>query len=314
MESRSNTFVMERGERAAMVKHQDNLKLEGSMNMRRSGSFASRGERAGVIRRADNLKMEGTFEGRASDSASTSRRVSNASTVSRRSDLRDKSNIVIGDDSTSSKLTSRAAAGMTKQTVAAAGITKSTAAAGITRQTAAAGMTKSTVAAGVTKQTAAAGMTKSSVASASTTTKQVTKSQKQSSVSSTKESSATTSRANASSGLQSALVQNDSTSTGSITAVNNDKFASSLRESNAASATAVHQKEMSVIEHHRKQSLQKAQRSEMSSIGGGYELNAHTGRTAAYGGRDYEYSSALVGGGRRSEVSRDYGNKSSGQY
>merc|ERR1719285_981192 len=253
--------------------------------MRRSGSFASRGERAGVIRRADNLKMEGTFEGRASDSASTSRRVSNASTVSRRSDLRDKSNIVIGDDSTSSKLTSRAAAGMTKQTVAAAGIT---------RQTAAAGMTKSTVAAGVTKQTAAAGMTKSSVASASTTTKQVTKSQKQSSVSSTKESSATTSRANASSGLQSALVQNDSTSTGSITAVNNDKFASSLRESNAASATAVHQKEMSVIEHHRKQSLQKAQRSEMSSIGGVYELNAHTGRTAAYGGRDYEYSSALV--------------------
>ena len=108
-------------------------------------------------------------------------------------------------------------------------------------------------------------------------------------------------RTNMSSALASTLVQSDK-STASLSAVNADKFASTLRESSSAAASIGQQKEISVIDHHRKQSLQKQSRNEWSG-GGGYELNAHTGRTAAYGGRDYEYSSSLVGGGsRRSEA------------
>mgnify|MGYP001325505901 FL=1 len=92
------------------------------------------------------------------------------------------------------------------------------------------------------------------------------------------------------------MVQSEKTKA-SISAVNKDAFASSLRESSTSAAVGQH-KEISVIEHHRKQSLQKQSRNEWS---GGQELNAHTGRTAAYGGRDYEFSSNLVG--RRSESS-----------
>merc|ERR1719507_2373773 len=90
---------------------------------------------------------------------------------------------------------------------------------------------------------------------------------------------------------------------GSISAVNRDAFAASLRESTGVVVGA--QKEMSVIEHHRKQSLQRAQQQEQRastaySISShredhsGGAIGAHTGRTSAYGGRDYEYSANLA--------------------
>ena len=84
-----------------------------------------------------------------------------------------------------------------------------------------------------------------------------------------------------------------------------DAFAASLRESTGVAVGA--QKEMSVIEHHRKQSLQRAQQQEQRastaySISShrevdhhsGGAIGAHTGRTSAYGGRDYEYSANLA--------------------
>merc|ERR1719295_782798 len=74
-----------------------------------------------------------------------------------------------------------------------------------------------------------------------------------------------------------------------ISAISKDKFVSSLRESNGM--ILGQQKEMSVIDHHRKQSLQKQQRETWDTRATGYSVGeAHTGRTAAYGGRDYEYS------------------------
>merc|ERR1719219_3318931 len=77
----------------------------------------------------------------------------------------------------------------------------------------------------------------------------------------------------------------------SISAVNRDKFVSSLRESKGV--ILGHQKEMSVIENHRKQSLQKQKYDSWDTRVTGYsvgEAHGHTGRTAAYGGQDYEYS------------------------
>merc|ERR1719219_2858194 len=78
----------------------------------------------------------------------------------------------------------------------------------------------------------------------------------------------------------------------SISAVNRDKFASSLRESKGE--ILGHQKEMSVIENHRKQSLQKQKFESWDTRMTGYsvgEAHAHTGRTAAYGGQDYSVAS-----------------------
>ena len=88
-----------------------------------------------------------------------------------------------------------------------------------------------------------------------------------------------------------------------------DAFASSLRESSGVAVGA--QKEMSVIEHHRKQSMQKAQQQEQRgtaySISSYHEspgaIGAHTGRTSAYGGRDYEYSANLASTSRWAALS-----------
>ena len=85
-----------------------------------------------------------------------------------------------------------------------------------------------------------------------------------------------------------------------------DAFAATLRESSGVSLGA--QKEMSVIGEHRKQSQQRAQQQEQRSAASSYyisglseqqgqgsgNIGAHTGRTSAYGGRDYEYSASLA--------------------
>merc|ERR1719447_396335 len=110
---------------------------------------------------------------------------------------------------------------------------------------------------------------------------------------------------------------------GSISAVNRDAFAASLRESTGVAVGA--QKEMSVIEHHRKQSLQRAQQQEQRastaySISAsnyrddhhsGGAIGAHTGRTSAYGGRDYEYSANLASTSSRRQSSVQQSSSSS---
>ena len=97
-------------------------------------------------------------------------------------------------------------------------------------------------------------------------------------------------KSNMSSGIKDSILQSGKEEA-SISAVNRDKFASSLRETKGV--ILGHQKEMSVIENHRKQSLQKAKFDSFDSRVTGYsvgESQAHTGRTAAYGGQDYEYA------------------------
>ena len=50
-------FQGTRGDRAQVVKHKDNLTLEGSHSMEKIQELAIRGERATIIRHEDNLKV-----------------------------------------------------------------------------------------------------------------------------------------------------------------------------------------------------------------------------------------------------------------
>lgn len=105
-------------------------------------------------------------------------------------------------------------------------------------------------------------------------------------------------KSNQSSAIAGAIVQTGKDEA-SITAVNTDKFASSLRESSTVAIGQ--QKEMSVIENHRKQSLQKQRNDNWDTRATGFSVGeAHTGRTSAYGGRDYEYSANIASRGTSS--------------
>ena len=53
-----------KGDRAAIKKYEDNLKLEGSTEYKRD-ELAVIGERATIVKHLDNLQVEGSFEGRA---------------------------------------------------------------------------------------------------------------------------------------------------------------------------------------------------------------------------------------------------------
>ena len=83
-----------------------------------------------------------------------------------------------------------------------------------------------------------------------------------------------------------------------ISAISKDKFMSSLRESSGV--ILGQQKELSVIDsHHRKQSQQRQRQDTAwdTRATGLVELGSgHTGRTAAHGGRDYEYSASMSRG------------------
>ena len=52
------------GQRSKAVKHSDNLKIEGSHQMQRESNAVLVGERAAVVKHQDNLKMEGKMESR----------------------------------------------------------------------------------------------------------------------------------------------------------------------------------------------------------------------------------------------------------
>ena len=57
-------FLWVLGENDKVVKHKDNLKLEGSFEGRRKSMTATKGERSEVKKHQDNLFMEGEFQGR----------------------------------------------------------------------------------------------------------------------------------------------------------------------------------------------------------------------------------------------------------
>jgi hypothetical protein len=100
------------GERAAVVRHGDQLRLEGKMESRQVGAAAAQGERFGVVRRADNLKVEGgRFEGRSQATAATaSTSVAQSGATSHRSRANTNSSIVVGDDSSAMKTSTKATA------------------------------------------------------------------------------------------------------------------------------------------------------------------------------------------------------------
>ncbi len=64
-EGRKEQVAFARGDRADVVRHKDNLSLEGEFTKRvTSANNVMKGERAAVVKHRDNLKMEGSFEGR----------------------------------------------------------------------------------------------------------------------------------------------------------------------------------------------------------------------------------------------------------
>ena len=237
MENRAMNATFTAGDKASIVRHGDNLKMEGSMDVKRRDTVVLKGERHGVVKREDNLKMEGSFEGRVQASSATQVSQSSTSKSSRQrlgSTAREKSNIMMGDDSlvaSTSKMHSASKTGRESRT--------------------------------------------SSLAS-SQQTSVITKS-------------------NQSSAIAGAIVQTGKDEA-SISAVNTDKFASSLRESSAVAIGQ--QREVSVIDNHRKQSLQKQRNDNWDTRATGFSVGeAHTGRTSAYGGRDYEYSANIASRG-----------------
>ena len=216
-----------KGERASVVHHKDNLKMEGKMESRAVKAKAIAAERAAQVKHDDNLKLEGSMDG-----------------MKRRGTITLSSN---------------------KETVSA------------------------------TKHEDNLKMEGSFESRSQSTLKQ--KSQMDSAHSSMSNlSQATFTKSNQSVGISGAMHQTGKEEA-SITAISKDKFVSSLRESSGVAVGQ--QKEMSVIDHHRKQSLQKQQRENWDTRVTGYSVGeAHTGRTAAYGGRDYEYSSSIAAASR----------------
>ena len=57
------------GERAEVVRQNDNLSLEGTHSMTKKDATVYKGERAAVVKHSDNLRVEGKFEGRAKEAS-----------------------------------------------------------------------------------------------------------------------------------------------------------------------------------------------------------------------------------------------------
>ena len=196
MENRASALKAVAREKASRIKHQDSLKLEGSLDMRRRGTITLRTEKENSAKKEDNLKTDGSLEKRIQVKRAFDSKYfeNNESQFSKTSNLSQVSGF----------------------------------------------------------------------------------------------------KSNMSSGIKDSIHQSGKEEA-SISAVNRDKFASSLRESKGV--ILGHQKEMSVIENHRKQSLQKQKFESWDTRVTGYsigEAHAHTGRTAAYGGQDYEYSGSVA--------------------
>jgi hypothetical protein len=262
-----------------------------------------RAERATVIRHADNLKLEGKMESRADLNQTFVLQQKTKATAATRQEMGQR------QEATTSTITARERGASMARTeegsvsgrIQEASTSKKMHASTSSLQVAATSAASESsrrqqVSSGAVVAAAAGRETEISSSSVAASASRVASSIQQQQ----QETAGISSRTNISTAVAGALVQTASTEAASISAVKTDKFASSLRESSSTSAVTSfgQQKEMSVIEHHRKQSLQKQQqqqRAEISSGWSGYEVAGHTGRTAAYGGRDYEYSSSLVG-------------------
>ena len=203
-----------KGERASIVHHKDNLKMEGKMESRVATVKAVASEKASQIKHEDNLKLEGSMD------------MKRRGTITLRTE---EENSVRRQEKTERSTEQRSQA-----------------------------------------QTSFDAKSAENVESRYSSTSNLSH------------------KANQSSGIRGSIHQTGKEEA-NITAVNRDKFASSLRESSGVILGT--QKEMSVIENHRKQSLQKQKLESWDTRVTGYSVGeAHTGRTAAYGGRDYQYS------------------------
>ena len=58
MESRTSAVRAVVSEKASQIKHEDNLKLEGSLDMKRRGTITLRTEKENTAKMEDNLKTE----------------------------------------------------------------------------------------------------------------------------------------------------------------------------------------------------------------------------------------------------------------
>ena len=62
IENRASALKAVASEKASQIKHQDSLKLEGSLDMRRRGTITLRTEKENTAKKEDNLKSEGSSE------------------------------------------------------------------------------------------------------------------------------------------------------------------------------------------------------------------------------------------------------------
>lgn len=210
-----------KGERMAVVKHSDNLKIEGKMEQRKTeNTHMAVAEKVGEIKRTGAVRVEGEVEGRKTETSSSSHKQEMISSVQRKQQKRQEqsSNIVIGE---TAAISSNSTAAISSSSTAAAAVSSSA--------TSAISRSKTSATAGISKETA--GISKETLVSSK---------------------GVVSNKVNQSTAVASAIVQSKSESA-SITAVNTDKFASSLRESSAVQIGV--QKDMSVIDNHRKQSL-----------------------------------------------------------
>ena len=240
---------------------QDNLKLEGKFAQREESRFNA-SERAEKVFHQDNLKLEGTFSGREQSALSTEKRINGKHIKLGESFM--LTFLYIGQSQESRAQHAKAVAASRAKQLQHDNSSK-------TQETSETDFKRR----GTITLSSSADKTEASQSSASIVkTSQV------------------------SSGITSAM-QQTGTETASISAVSKDKFVSSLRESSGLNIGA--QKEMSVIEQHRKSSLQKQRMTESwDTRATGFSVEAHTGRTAAYGGRDYE-SSRMVSSSAKSQ-------------
>lgn len=239
---------------------QDTLKLEGKFAQREESRFNA-SERAEKVFHQDNLKLEGTFAGRDQSALSTEKRVNGK-------------NINLG---------------ITLLTFLCSGQSQESRA-----------QHAKAVAASRAKQLQHENSSKTQETSETDFKRRgtITLSSSADKTESAQSSASIVKTSQVSSGITSAM-QQTGTETASISAVSKDKFVSSLRESSGLNIGA--QKEMSVIEQHRKSSLQKQRMTESwDTRATGFSVEAHTGRTAAYGGRDYE-SSKMVSASAKSQ-------------
>merc|ERR1719237_919444 len=220
------------------------LKMEGKMESR-THEAAVKGERAAVVRHQDNLKMEGKMESRTHQAVSKGERA----VVKRQTDNLKMEGSMEGLVSTAQSA-SKAIQKVNFNSGKAAAKARNAASSIVVGDDMAS--TAKAIEQHVAKRQSSATMaTATSTAKAS-----MTSAMSATSLSASSTKAAATSKQTKSSGVASTVVQSDGQEA-AIQAVNTEKFASSLRES--AGVQIGVQKDLSVIDAHRRQSMQQQQ-------------------------------------------------------